>query len=56
MLYFILNYSANAWLPAQTTAQAYKIMATSKEMAIYIATTRQRDKENSHNKASARCL
>ena len=47
MLYFILNYSAHAWLSTYTTAQANKNMATSKEIATYIATTRvrQRDEE-----------
>ena len=40
MLYFFFNYSVHVWLPTYTTAQAYKNMATMKEMANYIATTR----------------
>ena len=43
MLYFILNYFAHAWLPTKTTMQAYINMATTKEMATYITTTRQRE-------------
>ena len=40
----VLNSSAHVWLPTQATAQAYKNMATTKEIANYIATTRQGDK------------
>ena len=46
MLWLFLNYSAHVWLPTYSTVQAYKNMATMKEMAIYIATTGQRGKEN----------
>ena len=49
-LFFLLySYPVHVWIPTETTVHAYKNMATTKDMAKYIATT------NSHNRACVWC-